>query len=764
MDMRSFVGVFVLLINLTSLLPKCCGTSQDDLKTYIVYMGHKKNNKISPSFLLQEVASSNPMLPRKVIAHYNRSFSGFVAELTEDEAIKIAGYDGVVSVFSSEKRQLLTTRSWDFIGLPQDVERAQYESDIIIGVIDSGIWPESDSFNDEGMSSPPSKWKGTCQAIDFCNNKLIGARYYKRSFGKDFFEKNMFSPRDIAGHGTHIASIAAGNLVRMASMLGLGQGTIRGGASSARIAVYKACWSDGCDDVDILHAFNDAIADGVDIISVSVGGKINENIYMEDGLTIGSFHAMQHGILTVFAGGNSGPNRSSIMNVSPWAMSVAASTIDRKFVTKVKLGNNRISEGTSLNTFDLEGKLYPIIYSGDAPNKKAGFDKHSSRNCSSNSLDDNLVKGKIVLCEGNRGASEALRAGAVGVLIQGTISTNVAYNHPLPTCYLYWKDATHIRKYIHLRKTPTATILKTEELTDTLAPEVAYFSSRGPNNITLEILKPDVIGPGVDIIASWSPVALSNTSGENRTLAFNIESGTSMACPHVSGAAGYVKSFWPTWSPAAIHSALMTTAKQASLANNHDAEFAYGAGQIDPMKAVNPGLVYDAVEEDYINFLCGQGYNSTTLKLISGHDNSCSGEIYPTARDLNYPSFALKAPHPKQHVNGSFLRTVTNVGSARSTYKAIVTAPKGFNIIVKPNVLSFKSVGERQTFTVTIYGKMKKSIGSASLVWDDGEFQVRSPIIIFDERAETGAGINLYCISYIYVALFYLLFYIIVIQ
>ncbi|PNY15135.1 cucumisin-like protein, partial [Trifolium pratense] len=646
-------------------------------------------------------------------------------------------YDGVVSVFSSEKRQLLTTRSWDFIGLPQDVERAQYESDIIIGVIDSGIWPESDSFNDEGMSSPPSKWKGTCQAIDFCNNKLIGARYYKRSFGKDFFEKNTFSPRDTAGHGTHTASIAAGNPVRMASMLGLGQGTIRGGASSARIAVYKACWSDGCDDVDILHAFNDAIADGVDIISVSVGGKINENIYMEDGLTIGSFHAMQHGILTVFAGGNSGPNRSSIMNVSPWAMSVAASTIDRKFVTKVKLGNNRIYEGTSLNTFDLEGKLYPIIYSGDAPNKKAGFDKHSSRNCSSNSLDDNLVKGKIVLCEGNRGASEALRAGAVGVLIQGTISTNVAYNHPLPTCYLYWKDATHIRKYIHLRKTPTATILKTEELTDTLAPEVAYFSSRGPNNITLEILKPDVIGPGVDIIASWSPVALSNTSGENRTLAFNIESGTSMACPHVSGAAGYVKSFWPTWSPAAIHSALMTTAKQASLANNHDAEFAYGAGQIDPMKAVNPGLVYDAVEEDYINFLCGQGYNSTTLKLISGHDNSCSGEIYPTARDLNYPSFALKAPHPKQHVNGSFLRTVTNVGSARSTYKAIVTAPKGFNIIVKPNVLSFKSVGERQTFTVTIYGKMKKSIGSASLVWDDGEFQVRSPIIIFDERAET---------------------------
>jgi subtilisin family serine protease len=138
----------------------------------------------------------------------------------------------------------------------------------------------------------------------------------------------------------------------MASMLGLGQGTTRGGASSSRIAVYKACWSDGCKEVDILAAFDDAIADGVDIISVSLGGKSNQSIYFQDVLSIGAFHAMKNGILTVFAAGNSGPQRSSLTNFSPWAIVVAASTLDRKFVTKIKLGDNR--------TFEVNPFLYPM--------------------------------------------------------------------------------------------------------------------------------------------------------------------------------------------------------------------------------------------------------------------------------------------------------------------------------------------------------------------------------------------------------------------
>ena len=176
-----------------------------------------------------------------------------------------------------------------------------------------------------------------------------------------------------------------------------------------------------------------------------------------------------------------------------------------------------------------------------------------------------------------------------------------------------------------------------------------------------------------------------------------------------------------------------------SSGHNGDAEFGYGAGEIDPVEALNPGLVYDANIEDYIRFLCGQGFNTTVLPLITGDDDTCLNITDTSARDLNYPSFALKAPHPKYHVSGSFTRTVTNVGLPISTYKAIVTSPKGLHITVNPNVLSFSSVGEKRTYVLTIDGILKKSIGSASLIWDDGNFKVRSPIVVYDERAEKDA-------------------------
>jgi hypothetical protein len=120
-------------------------------------------------------------------------------------------------------------------------------------------------------------------------------------------------------------------------------GTARGGVPSARIAVYKICWFGGCSDADILAAFDDAIADGVDIITLSVGGRIPHK-YFEDASSIGAFHAMRNGILTSKSAGNYGPDLATITNDSPWSLSVAASTIDRKFFTKVQLGNNNIYE------------------------------------------------------------------------------------------------------------------------------------------------------------------------------------------------------------------------------------------------------------------------------------------------------------------------------------------------------------------------------------------------------------------------------------
>ncbi|XP_058744850.1 cucumisin-like [Vicia villosa] len=700
------------------------------MQTYIVYTGYMKDEVsalVHYKNMLHQASDSNQE-PKALLHHYKPSFGGFVAKLTKAEAERMEGLDGVVAVFPNKKRHLLTTKSWDFIGFPMNVKRESYESDVIIGIIDSGIWPGSESFNDKGFGPPPKKWKGVCQIYNFtCNNKLIGARYYGV-----LNDNAMLSPIDVYGHGTHVASTAAGNPIEHASVFGLGEGTSRGVVPSACIAIYKVCGTSTCYSTSILDAFHDAVADGVDIISVSIGGETEiQFMIFNDELSLGSFHAMSHGILTVFAGGNDGPKPASLSNFSPWSIIVGAGTLNRKFVTKVKLGNNKVYEGISVNTFDLLGKMYPIVYSGDVPNKEAHLNGDESRFCTSNSLDTKLAKGKIVLCEGgSKGALEALRVGAIGVLTQGESFRDVADSYPLAASYLHSKDASRIHKYINSVRTPIATIFKSDELENTLAPVVASFSSRGPNLVTPDILKPDLIAPGVYIMASWSPISL-----EGRNSGFNIVSGTSMACPHVSGAAGYIKSFHPTWSPAAIRSTLMTTAKQLSPINNQDAEFAYGAGQIDPLKALNPGLIYDAGKMDYVRFICQLGYNKSVIKQLTENSRSCSNISYISARDLNYPSFDLKASNP-HNIRGTFERTVTNIGSPTSTYRAFLSVPNGLIISVKPDVLSFTSIGERQTYILTIDGSIKEPISSASLIWDDGEHQVRSPIVVYDQRAE----------------------------
>ncbi|XP_022743352.1 cucumisin-like [Durio zibethinus] len=709
-------------------------TCQSNKKSYIVYMGNQRKDGSSTSSLhksmLQDPFGSNFAM-KSVLCSYKRSFNGFVVELTEEEAQKMAGMSGVVSVFPNEKRNLHTTRSWDFMGFSEQVERAALESDVIIGVLDTGIWPESESFNDKGLGPPPIKWKGICQTANnfTCNNKITGAQYYRSDglFGSD----DLISPRDSSGHGTHTASTAAGGLVNRANLFGLGYGTARGGAPSARIAVYKICWSGGCYDADILAAFDDAIADGVDIISLSVGWRIRRD-YFNDSIAIGAFHAMKNGVLTVNSTGNQGPNRATITSFSPWSLSVAASTTDRKIFTKLKFGNNMIYKGVSINTFDLNNEMYPIIHGGNAPNTIGKFTWASSRFCLQNSLDHNLVKGKIVLCDMLGTGREPLLAGALGAVMQDQGAKDFAFSFPLPASYLDLVDGSKILIYINSTSNATATIFKSNEDNDTMAPYVASFSSRGPNPITPDILKPDLSAPGVDILAAWSLLSpVSQIKGDNRFVPFNIISGTSMSCPHVSASAAYIKSFHPTWSPAAIKSALMTTASPMSSGINLDAEFAYGSGHVNPIKAVNPGLIYDSEEVDYIKFLCGQGNGTRFVQLVTRDDTTCSEATNGTVWDLNYPSFALFTT-ASETVSRVFNRTVTNVGSPMSIYGANVTAPAGtLKIRVNPSVLPFTSHGQKLSFALTIEGTTDKSIVSASLEWDDGVHKVRSPIIVF---------------------------------
>ncbi|TYH00449.1 hypothetical protein ES288_A10G277600v1 [Gossypium darwinii] len=734
---------FVVTVAVKVGLPTVSGTLVWDdgvHKVYIVYMGERPNGEFSAervhiNILEQALGSGGS---RFLLHSYHRSFNGFVAKLTNDDSHKLANMEGIVSVFPNQMKQLHTTRSWDFMGFSKNVTRTNLESNIIIGMLDTGIWPESESFNDEGFGPPPKKWKGICQGSSnfTCNNKIIGARYYKAD--KNFHPTDIQSPRDSEGHGSHTSSIAAAALVHKASLSGLASGLARGGVPSARIAVYKICWANGCSDADILAAFDDAIADGVDVISLSVGGSFAID-YFNDSIAIGAFHSMKNGILTSNSAGNSGPQLASITNVSPWSLSVAASTIDRKFFTEVKLGNGEMYKGTSINTVELKHNLYPLIYGGDAPNTKKGYDSSESRYCSGDSLDKTVVKGKIVLCDSVDSGEGPLAAGAVGAIMQYYLDS--AFNFPLPVSCLGSEDGTDVSTYLNTTRKPKAKILKSIEETDEQAPYVISFSSRGPNAIAYDILKPDLTAPGVDILAAWSQgTTVTGYEGDNRIVPYNILSGTSMSCPHATAAAAYIKSFNPTWSPAAIKSALMTTAVPLSLKTNTDAELAFGSGHLVPSSALDPGLIYDAGEIDYVKFLCGQGYDTEIVRLVTGDRSNCSNSINGTAWDLNYPSFALSAT-PGKSTRRVFHRTVTNVGSGVSIYKATVKAPPGLEIEVRPNLLGFKATGEMKSFIVKVKAKIDGNnitnmMLSGSLIWDDGLHQVRSPVVAFSLEEE----------------------------
>ncbi|CAA7038649.1 unnamed protein product [Microthlaspi erraticum] len=653
-------GLFSCLLVL--FLSSVSGITDDlqDKQVYIVYMGSlpsraeykPMSNHIS---ILQEITGESSVEGR-LVRSYNRSFNGFSARLTESERERIAKMEGVVSVFPNEMLQLQTTASWSFMGLKEGnmaKRNPTVESDIVIGVIDTGITPESQSFSGTGFGPPPKTWKGVCAGGQnfTCNNKLIGAR--------DFVQEGV---RDSDGHGSHTASTAAGNEVAGISFFGLGNGTVRGGVPGSRIAAYKVCWLLGCPSDAALSAFDEAIADGVDIITISVGGRTTRE-FEKDVIAIGAFHAMTKGILTVVAAGNGGPTNSTVTAVAPWLFSVAASTTNRGFFTKVVLGNGQILTGKSINSFDMKGNKYPLVY----------------------------------------GKSAALS-----------------------TCDPKTADS------------PLATVLRTDTIFNQTSPVIGSFSSRGPNSIAVDILKPDITAPGVEILAAYSP---DNYPGEpifhdKRFVNYTVLSGTSMSCPHVAGVAAYVKTFHPEWSPSMIKSAIMTTAWPVNATGSGftSTEFAYGSGHVDPVAAINPGLVYESDKADHIAFLCGMNYNVTTLKLIAGEAIDCSKESQILPRNLNYPSMSAKLSN-NSSFTVTFIRTVTNVGTPNSTYKASVSPGHGskLSVNVTPSVLSFETVNEKQSFNVTVTGSDLTSEvpSSVNLIWSDGTHNVRSPIVVY---------------------------------
>ncbi|KAJ4829848.1 hypothetical protein Tsubulata_035045 [Turnera subulata] len=715
------------------------GSLDQERKTYIVYMGDVKRPAISTvqehHNLLFSAIGDRDLARKSKIYSYKRSFNGFAARLLPHEVNRLSDEEGVVSVFESRINKLHTTRSWDFLGMTRDVARKpRRESDTIVAMFDSGIYMDSPSFKDGGYGPPPAKWKGKCvTAGNFtgCNNKVIGARFYDLEFINPDEEA---SPVDTDGHGTHTASTVAGDAVKGASLYGIGRGIARGGVPFGRIAVYKVCWSGGCTDSDILAAYDDAIADGVDIINLSLGGRPRN--FLEDPIAIGSFHAMKKGILSSCSAGNEGPYIGTVQNNAPWLMTVAATAMDRQFMTEVKLGNGMTTNGISLNTFTPKKAMYPLI-SGALASNITKDDYGNASACDPRTLDMNKVRGKIVYCLGTSNQDYTIwKLRGAGVIMSMDEPTDIAFPTLIPGTFIISKIGNEIDKYINTTKDPVGVVYKTRAV-NMSAPFVASFSSRGPQKITLNILKPDVAAPGLSILAAYSRLAtVTGDSDDRRHPLFNIISGTSMSCPHATAAAAYVKTFHPDWSPAAIKSSLMTTATPMKIKDAEE-ELGYGAGQINPREAVHPGLVYDTSLSDYIAFLCKEGYNSSLINLLFGTRNKYKCSDFGPAKGtdgLNYPSMHMQLKDVNSSVSAVFYRTVTNVGFGTSVYKASVKSPKGLSIQVIPDTLTFDKLHQKQDFKVVVKGGPMTGetyVLSGLLEWTDSKHSVRSPIVIY---------------------------------
>ncbi|CAN6165893.1 unnamed protein product [Urochloa humidicola] len=763
-------------------------------QVYVVYMGavppRTSSNLLQESHLrlVSTVLKRGRRADSVVVRQYKHGFSGFAARLSMAEAAALRRKPGVVSVFPDPVYQLHTTRSWDFLqqtAVKVDAAAALRRGrgahhraavadgadsppppspamDTIIGLLDSGIWPESPSFNDAGFGPVPSRWNGTCMAGENfnssnCNKKLIGARYYNESDVRGPSESGGGSPRDDVGHGTHTSSTAAGNAVTGASYYGLAAGTAKGGSAASRVAMYRVCSEEGCSGSAILASFDDAVADGVDVLSVSLGASpYFRPDFSEDPIAIGSFHAVAKGVTVVCSAGNSGPAAETVVNAAPWILTVAATTIDRDFESDVVLGgNNSAVKGSAINFSNLDkSPKYPLI-TGAAAKSGSVSDADSASHCEPGTLDNSKIQGKIVLCNHSEGdtsklvkADELNDAGAVGAIFVNDVERAVATTYlNFPATEVTSAAATAIQKYIASTSQPVATIAPAVTVTGYKpAPVVAYFSSRGPSSQTGNILKPDVAAPGVNILASWIPTS-SLPAGQKEASQFKLVSGTSMACPHVAGAVATVKAWNPTWSPAAIRSAIMTTATQLNNAGapmTTDAgspatPYDRGAGQVHPPAALDPGLVYDAGEDDYLGFLCNYGYNAAKIKLITllpGGFACAANASAALISDLNYPSIAVSGlGNGKGGGSRTVIRAVTNVGAAEEvTYTATVDAPAGLEVKVTPSKLVFTKDVKRLAFQVSFSGgsdaAKKKGALFGSITWSDGKHLVRSPFVV----------------------------------
>ena len=714
----------------------------------------------------------------KTIYRYTVSLNGFAVQLTKAQAEEMAHQPGVAMVLPDQKRYATTDNSPTFLGLnaPGGPWSKGYTGEgVVVGMIDTGIWPEHPSFADDGTYMPMPAYEGLPYEFGNTaanpydapyttpNNKLLGARQmlktYRLNTGADPDEFD--SARDDEGHGTHTTSTVAGNAGVAASIQGVSYGKVSGIAPRARIIAYKALGNLGGYTSDLAAAIDQAVSDGVDVINYSIGGGAGSPAADD----IAFLYAADAGVFVAASAGNDGPAAETVGSpgVWPWLTTVGASTQDRTYVGSVKLGDSAVYHGTSIAKSTAR---LPLVDAAALGNEfgEVGFSPAD-------------VAGKIVLVKrgGVPGRVEksmaVYQAGGAGMILYNTSDSQdmETDTHWVPTVQVNNTDGLAIKAYIAATAEPVARI-KRGVFTEIEAPWMASFSSRGPNAVAADIIKPDITAPGVSILAGASPFTdYGYVPGE----LFQMIAGTSMSSPHVAGAFALLKQVHPDWTAAMAKSALMTTAYQDVMKEDGVTQadpFDMGSGHLNfgskadrcahhharhPQRRIargspfEPGLVYDAGFNDYLGFLC-----DVAPEVFADPDSTRayldSIGVPTQAYDLNYPSIGIAELPGSMTVS----RTVTSVAHERSRrdYAVSVDAPDGYKVKVKPCVLRLKS-GQSATYKVTITN-LNAPIGEwrfGSLTWSDkvkhGLYKARSPIAVkatlFKAPAEiSGSGEN----------------------
>ncbi|MYM67309.1 S8 family serine peptidase [Pseudoduganella sp. FT55W] len=736
------------------------------------------------AYLQGKQASVTALVAAAPVLHkYSVVLNGFSALLTDAEVRALRANSGVLSVTPDEPRHLVTSYTPTFLGLDQPdglwskaggVTSAG--EDIIVGVIDSGIWPENLAFTDRADGSgvptldrsasvvygaPPAGWSGTCQPGEgfdaaLCNNKLIGARYFNEGFlaqNNVLHWSDFNSARDglggnagHGGHGTHTSSTAAGNHGVATTVDGLPMGKAGGIAPRARVAMYKVCWNaeawddprgfNSCWVTDSVAAIEQAVTDGVHVLNYSISGGAS----IEDPVALAFLNAANAGVFVAAAAGNEGPDNGTLSHVSPWLTTVAASTHDRQLQSTLTLADGRSFKGASLNKDGLPKTAMIRAQDAVLPNTDplaAPLCPSADWNLGAPILDAAKVAGKIVVCE--RGINDRVdkskavkEAGGVGMVLVDNGGGLVAEIHSVPTVHVSNADGLKIADYAATGSGSAALSAFIITTVPGSAPVIAGFSSRGPSGDDTNVMKPDLAAPGVSILAGVSPELtpeqrseiIAGTLPAQQVWAFM--DGTSMATPHVAGLAALLRQQHPGWSPAAIKSALMTSARNTLPDGLTDSTagtlpWGQGAGNVLPNRANDPGLVYDAGAIDYKKYLCGRG-----------NADQC-GYGASAAADLNQAAIAVGNVLTAATVK----RTVTNVGSQTATYNASISM-QGYEATVQPASLTI-APGATASFTVTLKRTTApdRTWQFGSLSWSDGTHTVRSPIVAISATSLT---------------------------